>query len=206
MILSPTTIKCRMEIAWVNPRLFLFPQHGYKLAISRYEKEVVDIGASTIEIIKDILLPIALMVAGWLYGRHTKLMDTKDTTIRELTDHVNNLEDNNLDARLDEVESDIEELKNQFSNALDKFNASINGVKATIEEIKEDQDHLTKASQLNGRYTHELAILLMTLSEGIRDQHLDGNITRAIVRYRKFEQEVLGDIVSNGIDANTSDK
>ena len=160
---------------------------------------MIDIDISAIEIIKDILLPVVLMLAGWLYGRHTKIMDAKDTTIRELTDHVNNLEDNNLDSRLDEVESDIEGLKDQFSEALDKFTA-------TIGEIKDDQDHITKASQLNGRYTHELAIMLMTLSEGIRDQHLDGNITQAIARYRKFEQDVLGDIVSKGIDINVSDK
>lgn len=165
---------------------------------------VIDISA--IEIIKDILLPVVLMLAGWLYGHHTKMMDAKDATIRELTDHVNNLEDNNLDSRLDEVESDIEELKNQFSEALDKFTTTGSEIKDVIDEFKEDQAHITKASQLNGRYTHELAILLMTLSEGIRDQHLDGNITRAIARYRKFEQEVLGDIVSKGIDINVSDK
>ena len=167
---------------------------------------MIDIDISAIEIIKDILLPVVLMLAGWLYGRHTKIMDAKDTTIRELTDHVNNLEDNNLDSRLDEVESDIEGLKDQFSEALDKFTTTIDEIKDVIDEFKEDQDHITKASQLNGRYTHELAIMLMTLSEGIRDQHLDGNITQAIARYRKFEQDVLGDIVSKGIDINVSDK
>ena len=167
---------------------------------------MIDIDISAIEIIKDILLPVVLMLACWLYGRHTKIMDAKDTTIRELTDHVNNLEDNNLDSRLDEVESDIEGLKDQFSEALDKFTATIGEIKDVIDEFKEDQDHITKASQLNGRYTHELAIMLMTLSEGIRDQHLDGNITQAIARYRKFEQDVLGDIVSKGIDINVSDK
>lgn len=206
MIPNPTINIRRTEIAWGKSQAISFSQHGYKLAISRYEKEVIDIDISAIEIIKDILLPVVLMLAGWLYGRHTKMIDSKDAAIRELTDHVNNLEDNNLDSRLDKVESDIEELRDQFIEALDKFTSAVNEIKDAVDEIREDQDHLTKASQLNGRYTHELAVLLMTLSEGIRDQHLDGNITRAIARYRKFEQEMVGDIVSKGIDINIYDK
>lgn len=167
---------------------------------------MIDIGTTAIEIIKDILLPIALMLAGWLYGRYSKMMDAKNETIRTLTDHVDNLEDSNLDSRLEEVESNIENLQKQFNESIDTFTEAIKQIKDLIDEVKEDQIHLTKASQLNGRYTHELAILLMTLSEGIRDQHLDGNITRAIVRYRKFEQEVLGDIVVKGGSVNISDK
>ena len=157
---------------------------------------MIDIDISAIEIIKDILLPVVLLLAGGLYGRHTKMMDAKDTTIRELTDHVNNLEDNNLDSRLDEVESDIEELKDQFSEALDKFTTTIGEIKGVIDEFKEDQDHITKASQLNGRYTHELAIMLMTLCEGIRAQHLDWKITYRMVWVRMFNQKTNEHLLS----------
>lgn len=188
------------------PGYFFFIQHGYKLVISRYEKGVINIETTTIAIIKDILLPVVLMLAGWLYGRYSKIMDAKNETIRTLSNHVDDLEDGNLDSRLEEVESNIEDLQKRFSESINAFTNAMDQIKILIDEIKEDQVHLTRASQLNGKYTHELAILLMTLSEGIRDQHLDGNITRAIVRYRKFEQEVLGDIVAKGGDVNISDR
>ena len=51
-------------------------------------------------------------------------------------------------------------------------------------------------NRLNGQYTHELAQLVMVLAEGLRDQHLDGNITRAVEKYRKFEADALGSIVT----------
>ena len=156
---------------------------------------------SVIEIIKDIVLPIVLMLLGWLYGKYTKINAAKDEMIRNLQDQVDHMEDSNLDDRLDKVESSIEELKTRQADNTDSISQSVNGLIEAISELKEDQDHISRASQLNGRYTHELALLMMTLSEGIRDQHLDGNITRAITRYRKFEQDVLGDVIGGNNDA-----
>ena len=62
---------------------------------------------------------------------------------------------------------------------------------------------LNRSTRLNGQYVHELAQLVMVLSEGMRDQHLDGNITRAINDYRKFEADALNSLLTGG--ANLDD-
>ena len=72
-----------------------------------------------------------------------------------------------------------------------------------IEELQKHNDEqdeaiatLSQATRMNGQYVHELAQLVMVLSEGMRDQHLDGNITKAINRYRKFESDTLNQFLT----------
>ena len=70
----------------------------------------------------------------------------------------------------------------------------------TSKEIQDALDAIKVAQHqledTNGQCTGELAQLVMVLAEGLRDQHLDGNITRAIDKYRKFESEKLKDIMT----------
>lgn len=67
-------------------------------------------------------------------------------------------------------------------------------------ELKMTLDNIGKMNRVNGRYTHQLAILVTTLAEGLRDQHLDGNITEAVKQYHEFEAKMLGSVVTGDED------
>lgn len=82
------------------------------------------------------------------------------------------------------------------SNDLEKMRQDLQSYRDNTEKLEKNLSHITMLNRMNGRYTHELAQLVMVIGEGIRDQHLDGNITRAIVKYRSFESSVLGDFIT----------
>lgn len=108
-----------------------------------------------------------------------------------------------------EAEAKAKEAK-ELKDELKSINASIQSVQEKLEvldgRIEELQKHndeqdeaiatLSQATRMNGQYVHELAQLVMVLSEGMRDQHLDGNITKAINRYRKFESDTLNQFLT----------
>lgn len=108
-----------------------------------------------------------------------------------------------------ETEAKAKEAK-ELKDELKSINASIQSVQQKLEvldgRIEELQKHndeqdeaiatLSQATRMNGQYVHELAQLVMVLSEGMRDQHLDGNITKAINRYRKFESDTLNQFLT----------
>lgn len=105
--------------------------------------------------------------------------------------------------RVEKLEEDAENnkqktLNDNLKNATDALNnarTDILRLSKENEELKDQLHHVAAQNKLNGRYTHELAQLIMVLAEGIRDQHLDGNITKAVAKYRKFESDILGSFI-----------
>lgn len=104
----------------------------------------------------------------------------------------------------EKIEFELEESKRrQLKSEIDSLSDTINELAETVKQLQDSvqnisavQKRLISINRLNGRYTNELAQLVMTLAEGIRDQHLDGNITRAVMHYRKFESSALASMVS----------
>lgn len=100
-----------------------------------------------------------------------------------------------------EFKESIQESKDAVSKAMseiEKLSGSIHDYEELNEELRRTIKHIMQMNRLNGQYTHELAQLVIVLAEGVRDQHLDGNITRAITKYRQFESTALGDYITGG--------
>lgn len=113
---------------------------------------------------------------------------------QDLEKKEKDLEKKELQAKLDSIKSSVETVSDEVSS-----------VKSQLEKLQDqnnDQDSsiqsLNKMMRINGQYIHELAQLVTVLSEGMRDQHLDGNITKAINNYRKFEARALNHLLMGG--------
>lgn len=133
-----------------------------------------------------LLTPFATLLLGWWWVRKNKKDDERKATERKLAE----TEREKLNASLIEA-----------TEAIKKAKEEVDSLQTAMEQIRQ----LATISSLNGRFTSELAQLVMALAEGIRDQHLDGNITSAVARYRNFELTELGNIMSN-IDSLSSKK
>lgn len=98
-------------------------------------------------------------------------------------------------ARFDTIDKNITEISANLKTISEDLRS--------ISEHNESQDmsiqSLNKMMRINGQYIHELAQLVTVLSEGMRDQHLDGNITKAVSNYRKFETRALSHLLT-GVD------
>ena len=112
----------------------------------------------------------------------------------------------------DVKDKQFKEAIEQSKSAVEKAMTEINNLSASIHdneelnnELRRTIRHIMKMNRLNGQYTHELAQLVIVLAEGVRDQHLDGNITRAITKYRHFESTALGDYITGVDHGNDTD-
>ena len=147
------------------------------------EKSVYDI----LSLILSVITPIMVLIMGWIYIAHQK----KSEKIEKLETKVDDSEANKLKKQL----ATIEDLCRANSSAVDAINR-------VVRELSAQQNQLQISNKVNGKCTRELAYLVTALSEGLRDNHLDGNITSAVNRYKKFEHDILGQIMAG--DENTN--
>lgn len=139
-----------------------------------------------IEWVKAILTfasPIAvLLVSANIERRQRKEDDAKKEREQTSAKH-----DEEIKKLINGLTEDIKAIKSQIGD-VDKTIRSIQGYDETV---KDDMRSMSQSQQINAQYVHELAELVMTLAEGMRDQHLDGNITQAIASLRDFEHDTL---------------
>ena len=141
------------------------------------EKNTFDI----LSLLISIITPVMILVFGWIYTANQK----KSEKIEKLENQVDDSEASKLKKQL----ATIEDLCRANSSAIDALNR-------VVRELSTQQNQLQISNKINGKCTRELAYLVTALSEGLRDNHLDGNITSAVNRYKKFEHEILGQIMT----------
>lgn len=134
-----------------------------------------------LSLVLSIVTPVMILIFGWLYASKQKRTDK----IEHLENQVDDAESNKLKKQLDT----IEDLCKANSSAVDALNR-------VVRELSTQQSQLQISNKINGKCTRELAYLVTALSEGLRDNHLDGNITSAVNRYKKFEHEILGQLMT----------
>lgn len=143
---------------------------------------------SILSLISAFASPIIVAYIGIRGERNNK----NNEKIRKLQEEKNEREKQDLQEQLKSINDSITSIKGDVK--------SIKGDIRTIRDHDDKQDEeiakINKATRLNGMYTHELAQLVMVLSEGMRDQHLDGNITKAITHYQQFENNALKSMIT----------
>lgn len=152
-----------------------------------------------LEIMGSVVTPLLIAIVG-IYVEFNRRKASKlkkleeESKARKEADEKKKFDD--INDSIKEVADDLKEVKREMG---------------ILKEQNEIQDKSIRAvvstNQINGRCTYELAQLVMTLSEGMRDQHLDGNITRAIDQYRRFESGTLGSFLTgkNPLDDKEDD-
>ena len=131
-----------------------------------------------------VIMPLALLVLGWWYSRHTKKRDDREREEKQAKEE----KEQARDQKLDDIKSDISNINVKLERC-EKFD------EATGRDLK----RLESISRMQYQNQSELAQLVMTLAEGLRDQHLDGNITAAVEKYRAYEQKALGSVLSGDV-------
>lgn len=117
---------------------------------------------------------------------------------RKTDNRVKQLEDEKRATANTELQNTIKSINDRI-NTLDQ---TIKLMQESSKETKNEVQSVVRTCNITSKYMHELAELVTILAEGMRDQHLDGNITRAISSYRNFEHDTLAHLMS----ANPVDK
>lgn len=131
-----------------------------------------------------VIMPVFFLLAGWWYSRHTKKRDAKEAEEKRLKAEAAQARDK----KLDNITSSLNEITVKLEKS-EKFD------EATLKDLHK----LWDMNRLQCQNQAALAELVMTLAEGLRDQHLDGNITAAVEKYRAHEQTTLQSVLNGQI-------
>lgn len=115
--------------------------------------------------------------------------------------------ENDLMNNIKEIKGDVVNIQSNISDMrhdVDGIQGDVDNIGTTIKEMQRyDQDvHgdlklLSTYHERTSKNVNQLGNLVITLAEGMRDQHLDGNITSAVAAYRSFEHEQYTQFVSD---------
>jgi len=125
---------------------------------------------------------VVLIVSAKIERRQRKEADAKKEKAE-----ADSKRDEEMKKLIQGLTDDIKEIKEKLGDV----DSTIQSLQSYDETVKDDMHSMSQSQQINAQYVHELAELVMTLAEGMRDQHLDGNITRAIASLRAFEHDTL---------------
>lgn len=100
-----------------------------------------------------------------------------------------------------------QEVRNAFTELerkIDRIDKDLASVKGTVENmqrldegVRSDLAVLAKYHEYNVKHLQKLSGVVMTVSEGVRDRHVDGNLTAAVDSLKQFERQMYSELLSN---------
>lgn len=148
----------------------------------------MDYAVELIQAFLSFLSPILVVIVTIRMERTRKA----DARIKKLEEEKKNREEQELNNTIRSLQDSINAVSKQLDdteNTLASMREYDRFVQSSIEELK-------TSHKISTEFTQELAQLVTVLAEGMRDQHLDGNITRAISSYREFQEKKLTEYMS----------
>lgn len=148
----------------------------------------MDYAVQLIQAFLSFLSPILVVIVTIRMERTRKA----DARIKKLEEEKKNREEQELNNTIRSLQNSIDAVSKQLNDTestLASMREYDRFVQSSIEELK-------TSHKISTEFTQELAQLVTVLAEGMRDQHLDGNITRAISSYREFQEKKLTEYMS----------
>lgn len=130
----------------------------------------------TIGVIVNAITTIVVAVIGFFSARSAKRSAREKKLQEELAAKKKQEEDEKFNQLRKSVD-DLAKLVEKLDGSVNTHNREIN--------------RLSKLSKVEIDYTKSISNVINALAEGLRDNNIDGNVTRALESYRKFESSQL---------------
>lgn len=138
------------------------------------------------------ILSIVTPMAVALIGLRAEKFQKESKRIKELEYELDMVEKEKMEEQFKSIHTGIDTLQNDVKS----IQGELNGLKIANNEQDSLIKSITALNKTNANCTNELAQLVMALAEGMRDEHLDGNITQAVIKYRNFETAILNSLIT----------
>lgn len=148
----------------------------------------MDYAVDLIESFLSFLSPILVVIVTIRMERTRKA----DARIKKLEEEKKNREEQELNDTIRSLQNSIDAVSKQ----LDDTESTLASMREYDRFVQSSIEELKTSHKISTEFTQELAQLVTVLAEGMRDQHLDGNITRAISSYREFQEKKLTEYMS----------
>lgn len=148
----------------------------------------MDYAVDLIQAFLSFLSPILVVIVTIRMERTRKA----DARIKKLEEEKKNREEQELNNTIRSLQNSIDAVSKQ----LDDTESTLASMREYDRFVQSSIEELKTSHKISTEFTQELAQLVTVLAEGMRDQHLDGNITRAISSYREFQEKKLTEYMS----------
>ena len=148
----------------------------------------MDYAVQLIQAFLSFLSPILVVIVTIRMERTRKA----DARIKKLEEEKKNREEQELNNTIRSLQNSIDAVSKQ----LDDTESTLASMREYDRFVQSSIEELKTSHKISTEFTQELAQLVTVLAEGMRDQHLDGNITRAISSYREFQEKKLTEYMS----------
>lgn len=148
----------------------------------------MDYAVDLIQAFLSFLSPILVVIVTIRMERTRKA----DARIKKLEEEKKNREEQELNDTIRSLQNSIDAVSKQ----LDDTESTLASMREYDRFVQSSIEELKTSHKISTEFTQELAQLVTVLAEGMRDQHLDGNITRAISSYREFQEKKLTEYMS----------
>lgn len=148
----------------------------------------MDYAVQLIQAFLSFLSPILVVIVTIRMERTRKA----DARIKKLEEEKKNREEQELNDTIRYLQNSIDAVSKQ----LDDTESTLASMREYDRFVQSSIEELKTSHKISTEFTQELAQLVTVLAEGMRDQHLDGNITRAISSYREFQEKKLTEYMS----------
>lgn len=148
----------------------------------------MDYAVDLIQAFLSFLSPILVVIVTIRMERTRKA----DARIKKLEEEKKNREEQELNDTIRSLQNSIDAVSKQ----LDETESTLASMREYDRIVQSSIEELKTSHKISTEFTQELAQLVTVLAEGMRDQHLDGNITRAISSYREFQEKKLTEYMS----------
>lgn len=148
----------------------------------------MDYAVELIQAFLSFLSPILVVIVTIRMERTRKA----DARIKKLEEEKKNREEQELNDTIRSLQNSIDAVSKQ----LDETESTLASMREYDRVVQSSIEELKTSHKISTEFTQELAQLVTVLAEGMRDQHLDGNITRAISSYREFQEKKLTEYMS----------
>ena len=148
--------------------------------------------------------PIVLLVITAKTDRRAK----KEEFEREQAKSANQEERDWIKNQIQEIRNELKEQREHQDNTnlrmteeISKLQKVIGDMQECDEDVKADLRVLSAYMKDNVQNVTELSRVVITLAEGMRDRHLDGNITAVVASYRAFQEKQLAQYMAPAVRA-----
>lgn len=151
--------------------------------------------ATWFQVLEAVLSFAGPVIVAWFSVKMNK-MAKDNAKIKQLEDEKAAREKKDLIDSINEISESLKAIGEQADETARKVDELTN----VDSRFSDKVDSIVRQQRLIGMCSHRLAQLVITVATGMRDQHLDGNITHAVDEYHAFEQSTLAGIMTSSDD------
>lgn len=157
-------------------KVFLLPKHSNKHTCAT---QIEGCGLTPMEYLGTIVNALTTIVVAIIgvFSARAAQRSAKEKKLQE-----------ELDAK---TKADEEQRFNDLKTSVDDLVTAVKALQKTTDEHNDNIAKLHELSKVDLDYTRSVSNVITALAEGLRDNNIDGNVSKAVETFRQFESAQL---------------